>query len=87
MCSNITIFDDIFIEANETFGLSLILESTNFSAGVTLTPDNAAVVILDNDGLYSMYCYISYTLRPLKLLLLSIYQLVHECCKLAHVHV
>ena len=58
MCSNITIFDDIFIEANETFTVSLILESTNFSAGVILTPDSATVVILDNDGLYirTMHC-------------------------------
>ena len=50
MCSNITIYDDSFIETNETFTLSLVTESTNFSAGVTLTPGNATVVILDNDG-------------------------------------
>ena len=50
MCSAITIINDNFIESNETFTVSLILESTNFSAGVTLTPDSATVVILDNDG-------------------------------------
>ena len=70
MCSNITINNDMFIETNETFTLSLITESTNFSAGVTLTPDSSTVVILDNDGgygklldniyfLHSYVCYIN----------------------------
>ena len=52
VCSAITIVNDNFIESNETFTISLTLESTNFSAGVTLTPDSATVVILDNDGEY-----------------------------------
>ena len=50
MCSAITIMNDNFIELNETFTVSLILESTNFSAGVILTPDSATVVIQDDDG-------------------------------------
>ena len=47
MCSNITILDDALIEANETFTLTL---STNFSAGVILTPVIATIKIVDNDG-------------------------------------
>ena len=50
MCTAITIINDNFIELNETFTVYLILESTNFSAGVILTPDSATVVIQDDDG-------------------------------------
>ena len=53
MCSNITIINDNLIELDENFTVSIMLESTNFSAGVTLTPDSATVVIVDGDGEYS----------------------------------
>ena len=56
-CSNITIINDNFIEFDEHFTVSIILESTNFSAGVTLVPDNATVVIVDGDGECSRIFY------------------------------
>ena len=50
MCFNITIKDDALIETNETFTLSLSTVSTNFSAGVLLTPESTTIKIVDNDG-------------------------------------
>ena len=50
MCSNITITDDIIVEEREEFLVSLMTQSTTFSAGVVLIPDNATIVIADNDG-------------------------------------
>ena len=55
MCSNITINDDALIEGDEIFTLSLSTLSTNFSAGVLLSPENATIEILDSDGKYRIY--------------------------------
>ena len=50
MCSNIAIYNDTLIEANETFNVSLSMQNTNFSAGVILRPDSATIKIVDTDG-------------------------------------
>ena len=50
MCSNITIYSDTLIETDETFNVSLSMQNTNFSAGVTLIPDSATIKIVDTDG-------------------------------------
>ena len=57
MCSNITINDDALIEGDEIFTLSLSTLSTNFSAGVVLSPENVTIEILDNDGKYRIYIH------------------------------
>ena len=50
VCSNITITDDFIVEATETFLVSLELENTTFSAGVSLLLDTAIIEIADIDG-------------------------------------
>lgn len=45
-CHRVTILDDGFLEGQESF-LALLLESLTF---VTLSPQNATVIINDNDG-------------------------------------
>lgn len=45
ICTNVTIYDDGEVEDTEVFEVSL---STGFS-DVTLFPDTALIIILDND--------------------------------------
>jgi hypothetical protein len=50
MCSNLTIIDDIFVEAREELMVILETESATFSVGVEYFRKNATIQISDNDG-------------------------------------
>lgn len=73
VCSNIIITDDIIVEEREEFLVLLMTQSTTFSAGVALIPENATIVIADNDGELS-------TKRPLNTCKLSITITIHYRC-------
>ena len=49
-CTNITIIDDVLVEEDVEFNVSISLQSQDFGAGVNITLDIATVVIEDDDG-------------------------------------
>ena len=49
-CTNITIIDDVMVEEDVEFNVSISLQSQDFGAGVNITLDIATVVIEDDDG-------------------------------------
>ena len=49
-CTNITIFDDVMVERDEEFTISLSNITDSFGAGVNITRAMATVVIKDDDG-------------------------------------
>ena len=49
-CTNITIIDDVLVEEDVEFNVSISLQSQDFGEGVNITLDIATVVIEDDDG-------------------------------------
>ena len=50
VCYNQTIYDDALVEGSEYFGLTLSVPEASFFTQVRPMYDQAAVLILDNDG-------------------------------------
>jgi hypothetical protein len=61
ICSNLTIIDDIFVEAREELMVILETESATFSAGVEYFRKNATIQISDNDGAVVGFAKTNYT--------------------------
>ena len=50
VCYNQTIYDDALVEGSEYFGLTLSVSEASVSTQVRPMYDQAAILILDNDG-------------------------------------
>ncbi len=53
MCINVTVIDDDKVEGNETFTISLSVNTTDVSY-TFVGPMQATVIIVDNDGTFTM---------------------------------